>query len=173
MKQHRTLLAMLSTVLLAACQVFAQESGEVIAAEVPPAIQSGTFFSVIFSSGLLGLLTWAAILFWAILLVPLGVRSIISSASLRSQQWPLSTKLLLFGPVFLMVLGWIGVAHFLIRMFSSFACGAPDVGLFAMNASQSLYSIAGTLFLMQFYLVFFMISFVIIHYKHKQIVENS
>jgi hypothetical protein len=173
MKQHRTLLAMLSTVLLAACQVFAQETGELVAAEVPPATQSGSFFSVVFSGGLLGVLTWAAIFFWAIALLPLGVLSIVHCSSLRSKRWPLTTKLLLFGPVFQLVLGWIGVVQSLIGMFASLGSGAPDAALFALNASQSFYSLAGTLFLMQFYLLFFLISFVIIHFKHKQMDKDS
>ena len=70
--------------------------------------------------------------------------------------------------MFLLVLGWTGVAQGLIRMFAGLAGGAPDAALFALHASQSLYAIAGTLFLMQIYLVFFLISFVIIHFKHRR-----
>ena len=157
----------MSFALVAVCQAVAQDAAAPIAAGFEP-IHSGGFFTVILSRGPLGVLTWAAIFFWAIALLPLGVLSIVHCSSLRSKRWPLTTKLLLFGPVFQLVLGWIGVVQSLIGMFASLGSGAPDAALFALNASQSFYSLAGTLFLMQFYLLFFLISFVIIHFKHKQ-----
>ena len=171
--KHRDLIsAILPLVLFVACQAVARDAGELVAAEVAPA-QSGGFFSVILSRGLLGVLIWVAIFLWSIALLPLGVLSIVHCSSLRSKQWPLTTKLLLFGPVFLLVLGWIGVVQSLIGMFASLGSGAPDAALFALNISQSLYSLAGPLFLMQFYFLFFLISFVIIHFKHKQMDKDS
>jgi hypothetical protein len=172
MKHRNLMLAFLPVALVAVCQAVAQDAAAPVAAEVEP-IQSGGFFNVILSRGPLGVLTWAAIFFWAIAVLPLGVLSIVHSANLKSKRWPLSTKLLLFGPVFLLVLGWIGVVQGLIGMFAGLASGAPDVGLFALAVSQSLYSLAGTLFLMQFYLFFFLISFVVIHFKHKQMDGDS
>jgi hypothetical protein len=170
MEQYRTLLTMLPIILLAACKVLAQDTGPAVA---PPVVQISlcdAYISLTFRTGLLGFLTSVAIQLWAILLIPLGVRSLIACATLKSKQWPLSTKLLLFGPVFLLLLVLIGVVHYLIYMFTHFCFGDA---MFWANEFQPLYFVAGSLFLMQFYLMFFLISFVIIHYKHKQIVENS
>jgi hypothetical protein len=173
MKNYRALLTMFPIILLTACKVFAQDAGEFVVAPVPQVTLGGTCISLMFTTGLLGFLIWAAILFWAILLIPLGVRSLIASATLKSKQWPLSTKLLLFGPVFLLLLGFLGVAHFLIHMCASFTGGTPDIGMFWANAYKSLYSVAGSLFLIQFYLMFFMISFVIIHFKCRRMDGDS
>ncbi|OGV59521.1 MAG: hypothetical protein A2498_02945 [Lentisphaerae bacterium RIFOXYC12_FULL_60_16] len=171
------MLAVLSPALFVAVQAVAQESGAPAAVEaaveVPP-VCSGGFFSVVLSSGCLGVLIWAAIFVWAIALLPLGVLSIVHCATLRSRCWPLTTKVLLCGPVFLFVLGWLGFVQGLIGLgWTMASASSPDIGLLAYNIAQSLFSVSGTLFLIHLYLVVFLISFVIMHFKHKQMDRDS
>lgn len=168
MKKNKFLSGVLPIAILTASQTLAQEASAPIAAEMLPPASSGGFFSIVFSSGLLGVITWAAIFFWAIALFPIGIRSVIDSSKLQTKRWPLATKLLLFGPVFLLVLGWFGFVQGLIGFGCAISLGVPDVGVLALCISQTLYSISGTLFLMHFYLLFFLISFIIIHFKQKQ-----
>lgn len=106
----------------------------------------------------------------------LGILSIVHCLTLRSKSWPLSTKLLLFGPVFLLALGWIGFVQLLIRIFESIAFDYGnylDIPLTATNVSRALYPLAGAFLLTHFYLLFFLFSFVIIHFKHKQMDADS
>lgn len=172
MRTRRLLGIILPVVFVSAYHAVAQESGMPVAAEVPP-VYSGGFFSVVLSSGFLGVLIWAAIFLWAIALLPIGIMSIVHTATLQSKRWPLATKLLLFGPAFLFVLGWLGFIQGVIGIGCTIACGSPDVAILALGISQSLYSVSGTLFLMHLYLVAFLISFVIMHFKHKQMDRDS
>jgi hypothetical protein len=148
----------------------AQDAGEAVVVE-EPYILPGGFMDVVLSGGLLGLLNWAGIFFWAILGLPLGILSIVHCAKLRVRQYPLSTKLLILGVVWLFVLGWVGVAHGIIFVFSMLPCGLPDagfIGFIALNISQAVFPIAGALAVCQLYLVFLLISMVIVHFKHRK-----
>lgn len=159
------LLIAAALVLLATTPLFAQEVGTVAA---PP---SPTFFTVMLSSGLIGLLNWAGIFLWAFLTLPLGILSIINCANLRERQYPLATKLLIIGVVWLFILGWGGVAQGTLCAFSDLGRCAPDVGVLALGISQAVYSSAGALAVCQHYLFFLLISIVIIHFKHKTMLQ--
>ena len=173
MKPSTLFRGILPFVLVAASRAIAQDSGAPAMAEVPP-VYSGGFFSVVLSSGFLGVLIWAAIFLWAIALLPIGIISVVHAAQLRSKRWPLATKLLLFGPAFLFVLGWLGFIQGVIGFGCTIASAySPDIALLALNISQSLYSVSGTLFLIHLYLVVFLVSFVIMHFKQKHMDRDS
>jgi hypothetical protein len=172
MKKHSLLPAVSCMIMLVACHAGAQDAVQVEAAPVP-AYHSGGFMTVVLSGGILDILNWAGIFLWAFLGLPLGILSIVHCATLRVRQYPIATKLLIIGVVWLFVLGWVGVAQGTISAFSMLACGAPDVGVLALNISQAVYSIAGALAVCQHYLFFLLISMAIIHFKHKRMLENS
>lgn len=173
MKHRKLLGTILTGFLVNTYHAIAQDSGALVAAEAPP-MHCGGFFSVVLSSGFLGVLIWAAIFLWAIALLPIGLMSIVHAATLRSTRWPLATKLLLFGSVFLFILGWLGCVQGMIGYGCIIASAhSPDISLLALHISQSLYSVSATFFLIHLYLTVFLLSFVIIHFKLKQMERGS
>ena len=172
MKRRSLLFTLSMAAVLAACNAFAQDSGELVAAEVPPP-QSAGFFTVVASGGPLGLLNWVGIFLWAILGIPLGILSIVHCTTSRVRQWPLATKLLVIGGIWLLVLGWGGVAQSTISAFSNIASGPANAGLLALDISQAVYSIARALAVCQCYLFFLLISIVIIHFKHRKLLDDA
>ena len=172
MKKPSLLLVATWLIMVVASRAVAQDVVSMGIATVP-APQSGGFMTVVLSGGPLGLLNWAGIFLWAILALPLGILSIVGCATLRVRQYPLATKLLIVGAVWLFVLGWVGVAQGTTSAFSMLGRGAPDVEVLAFGISQALFSVAGSLAVCQHYLFFIMISMVIIHFKHRKILETS
>jgi hypothetical protein len=168
MKKH-ALLIVTGLLVVLPILAFAQEAAEPMAASAP---QGGGVFHVIRSGGPVGLLVWAGIIFWAVLALPLGVASVIQCATTRIRQFPLTTKLLAVGGVWLFVLGWVGVAQGTIGAFSSLATSAAAANVMAMGISQAVYSIAGALAVCQHYLFFLLISIVIAHFKHRKLLGN-
>jgi len=172
MKKSSLAIAALWVVLLVVGQGIAQESGEVVAVDAS-APRSGGLMNVILSGGVVGILNWAGIFLWGILAFPLGILSAVHCATLRVRQYPLATKLLLVGGVWLFVLGWVGAAQGIIGAFSALACGAADAAVLAMGISQALYSVAAALFVCQHYLFFILISVAIAHFKYRKLLDVS
>lgn len=171
MRQYHQLLVILPFILLTACHAVAEIIGFGDAQAIPT--ESTTFFTLTSSHSHLGILIWLAIFFWAIALLPLGVISIVHCRSLDTTTWPLATKLLACAPLFLIVHGWLGAAHGLMRVFMTVSGPAPDLGLFTLETTHSLYSLVATLVLVLLYLTALLISFVIIHFRHKKISGRS
>lgn len=145
MRQASRILAVFALLLLVACQATAQEAGHLVATEAPRRVSRG-FMEVVLSGGVLGLLNWAGIFFWSMLSLPLGILSIVHCATCRKRQFPLATKVLAVGAVWVFVLGWSGVAQATIFAFSGLATlapGTPDVGALALSISQAVFSMAG------------------------------
>ena len=163
--RHRCLGVGLSAlILLTASPAMAQEA----AAQGP---ESTSFLGVVFSSGLLGLLNWAGIFLWGLLALPLGILSVIHTTTTRRTQWPLATKLLVVGAVWVFVLGWVGGAQGTMYAFSTLAqleAGAMQQQLMAMSLAHALWSVAGALMVCQVYLFFLLISLVILHFKRRR-----
>ena len=137
----------------------------------PSAPLRGGFFSVMLSSGPLGLLNWSGIFFGVIAALPLGIMSVIHCATTRVQQAPLALKLLFLGLLSLFFLGCAGGAQGTIASFSHMSHSAADTNVLAMNISQALYSLAGAFTAALFYLFLITISVVTLHFKHKQLLS--
>ena len=158
---------MSGTVLLLVCGSAAMgQDGSVGVVDMP---RSGGFMHVVVSGGILGMLNWAGIFFWAAALLPLGTVSVVQCASCDRRQVPLATKLLGIAAAWLFVLGWTGAAQGAIRALSNLATGTPDVGILALNISHALFSVAGALFVCQHYLFFLLISMVVMHFRHRRL----
>jgi len=154
-------------VMVLAQQVAVGDPGP--AAHSPP---SGPgFLTTISDPGPISTLIWLGIILLALASLPLGILSIIHCAKAQTLQWPLSTKLLICGGAWVFVVGLFGAVHGGIIAFATLACttaGAAQKAMLSINIAESLYSIAAALIAVQLYLVFFMISMIIIHFKHRK-----
>ncbi len=128
-----------------------------------------SLIKVVHSGGMTGLLTWLGLLFWGVLLLPLGILSVVHSATCRTRQWPLAAKGLGLGAAWVFVVGWAGFAQGAITTFFSIAmtssAAAPHV--LADGTSQALFSLAAGLFLCQLYLLFLSVSIILVHFRHR------
>lgn len=169
MKNYRSLYVISCIALFIASVTVAQEAGSLVETAPVAAPRSISLLYVVFSGGLWGLLNWAGIFLWAILAVPLGILSIVQCINPCNRQYPLATKLIIIGIVWLFILGWVGVAQGVIFAFSSLSSsGAADPAALALCISQSLYSVATALTVCQLHLFFLLPSIVILHFKHKK-----
>jgi len=135
-----------------------------------------SMFQIIVACGPIGILIWLGIFSWAIALLPLGILSIVHCSNTRVHQLPLTTKLLIYGIVWLFVLGLFGVAHGGMFAFSTLACtaaGAAQQAMLAINIAEALYSIAAALSVVQMYLLFLTISIMVVHFRHRKILTQT
>lgn len=131
---------------------------------------------IIMRSGWLGVLTWLGILFWSAASWPLGIVSVIHCGMMKTRQIPLATKLLLLGPVWLLMLAWLGVTQATIYSFfnlATMASGAVQQAFLALNISHGLWSVAFALGGTLHYLFFLTVSMIIIHFKRKKLMASS
>lgn len=153
---------------------FAEQPGTLLRATAQT--PSGGFLDIVLSGGVYGLLNWAGIFLLGILALPLGVLSIIHSSTSRSPQWPLTTKLLPCVALWLFILGWVGVAQGIIHALSVVCCSSISsalMALVAINSASALYSFVAALFFFQFYLLSFVVSLMILHFKHRRMSNDS
>ena len=172
MKRNLLFCALSALVFLAAIPAIAQDSGTVAPEEMAASHSLG-LIDVALSSGILGLLNWAGIFLWAVATMPLGILSIVHCATLQTRQWPLATKLLACGGVWVFVLGWTGLAQGSIWAFTTMATASSDTAMLALSIGQAFYSLSGALAVCQFYLLFFVVSIVIAHFKHRKLLKDS
>ena len=156
------------------CSLFAQatiETGE------PEAVasQSVTFFDIIMNSGFIGVIVWFFIFTLTGTGFLLGIWAIISSATVKSKQVPLSIKLLVTGIFLLFFFGLFGAVIGTVDSFAGLATatGPAKDQILALSISQVLYSLAFSLLGCIEYMFFLIMSIIILHYKHKKIINKN
>jgi len=124
--------------------------------------------AIAFKQGPMGLFHWIGIMFWGVAALPLGIRSVLSCTTSRVRQFPLATKLLACGAAWLFVIGWSAVAQGLVGAFSSLAGPPLDVGILSINISMVARTTAIALFACQLYLLLFVVSLVVLHFRQRR-----
>lgn len=169
MERGRWLLVLPFFLLVAAGAASAQEAVAVEAGLRSPGFG---FSDVVFSGGWLEELNWLGILGWSLASLPLGILSIVHCGTSRMRPWPLATKMLMLGSIWVAVLGGAGFVNgsmYALYTMSFMEPGAARQGLLALKIAQALWSPLAALFTCQVNLLFLLISMVIRHRKRRDI----
>ncbi len=158
--------------LIMSLSLFAQEAVEASEPEAATC-PTVTFFDIVISSGIIGIGIWILIFSLTGVGFLLGISAIISSATAKSKQIPLSVKLMPVGLVFIFLLGLLGAITGAIDSFASLAPGAAKAQILALALSQSLYSLSFSLFGSIEYIIFFGIALIVLHFRHKKIMNKN
>lgn len=129
---------------------------------------SFSFFNIILSSGILGILVWAVILTMLPFASILGIVSIICSVKSDGSKLPLSFKWLILSPLFYFFVGAVGVIIGVLSFGQVLAAeqGSPASGaMIALGISSTLNTAIFTLLGMVPFFFFMLICMLILHFK--------
>ena len=174
---RRRIWAVFSTALwLMADFALAEDVRQAVAAEVQARTVPHSSWFLIRDPGVLELLPWLGIVLWGVLAVPLGILSIVHSARSRVDRWPLATKLLVVGGVWVFILGLTGLVQELIYAFLSMAtaeAGAAASCMLASNIGRALYAMFAALCVCHVHLLFLLISVIVLHRKTRALTATG
>jgi hypothetical protein len=179
MKRRLTCFIFVALLLLAASHAFAQgapAAEEAIREELSHdefnAHLFPTLLTIVFSSGLYGVIIWAGIFLWGILAIPLGILSIVQAAKSRTNQWPFATKLLAGGGVWAFILGLTGFAqgaYYGLYNLANVVAGTAAQATLFVNLAHAHYTLIGALLVCQINLFFFLVSLAILHVRNRNL----
>ncbi len=124
-----------------------------------------TFFDIISSSGIIGIIIWIIVFtMWPVGIV-LGIISCIMSALKKTGKIPFPFKLLITMPLFYVFIASVGLMHSMIMANQGLSAetGAAHARALALNISNVLYIPALTLLGMLPFLFFIFLSIIIFH----------
>lgn len=134
-----------------------------VATEAAPTETS--FFQIVLSSGILGIITWSVIFTMCPVGIVLGIFSCIASGVRKTNNLPLSFKWLILAPILYFFVGAIGVMWSMLRATgATILCPTCAKAVFlAQPISNSLYTAAFTFLGMVPFIFFIVLSVIILH----------
>lgn len=118
------------------------------------------------------LVIWFSLLFLALVVLPLGIASILHCRKASRLRWPLTTKLLVLGGIWTLVIGLVGCVREGASAFTMLSVAGPNTtpnAMFACDISLALQWLLKALIISLAYLAFIAVSIVMLHRRQKDI----
>jgi len=158
----------LSTLL--SLSIFAQDAESVLP---PPAYKPTSLYDIIINSGYIGIMIWIFIFLLIVTGLIIGPLAIIQSQKSKQKITPLSFKLLLAGIGFLYIFALLETTLGVIYSLNTYSIFYTSPQLLALSLSQRFYCLAFGLCGCIEYMLFLTISLIILHFKHKKLMEHN